>query len=103
MALLHYATCPAICLRDFVAAQVASEISRCNMAFSATSSSLPPRSLSSSGKALSLGPVYMISARRDVKARLHGRFWLRFKMLFSPFGRCEKVDESQNVASYEMS
>ena len=25
MALLHHATCPAICLRDFVAAQVASE------------------------------------------------------------------------------
>ena len=31
MALLHHATCPAICLRDFVAAQVASKISRCNM------------------------------------------------------------------------
>ena len=44
-------------------------------------------------------PVYT----RDLKARLHGRFLLRFKVLFSPFGRCEGVDESQNVASYEMS
>ena len=38
-----------------------------------------------------------------IKVRLHGRFLLRFKVLFSPFGRCERIDESQNVASYEMS
>ena len=40
---------------------------------------------------------------KGIKACLHGRFLLRLKVLFSPFGRCEGVDESQNVASYEMS
>ena len=27
-----------------------------------------------------------------LKARLHGRFLLRFKLRFSPFGGCEGVD-----------
>jgi hypothetical protein len=29
----------------------------------------------------------------SVKARLHGRLLLQFKLRFSPFGGCEEVDE----------